>query len=166
MQGCIHKTEASNLLLMAAIQNWEGPEQIPTIEGTLNLPHVLNLPYSTTGELWGALLYLSPSLMYPSYNYKQLLLPDFWFLYFIGHNKYFEKLSVILKIVLRTFTAEYDINPSQMLKTSVSICDSTQMCIARSDFTHSSWVRRKTLLPMCHKKSHQYDTNNKCIEIN
>lgn len=68
MQGCIHKTESSNLLLMAAIQNWEGPEQIPTIEGTLNLPHVLNLPYSTTGELWGALLYLSPSLMYPSYN--------------------------------------------------------------------------------------------------
>lgn len=166
MQGCIHKTERPNLLLMAPTQDWGGPEQIPAIEGTLNLPHDLNLPYSTTGKLWGALLYLSPFLMYPSNNSKQLLLSDFWLLYFNGQEKYFEKLSVILKILLRTFTAKYNINPSLMVKTLVSTCDSTQMCITQWDFTHNSWVRRKMLLPMCQKKSHQYDTNNKCIEIN
>lgn len=72
-----------------------------------------------------------------------------------------------MKIVLRTFTAKYNINPSLMLKALVSICDSTEMCITQWDFTHNSWVRRKTLLPMCQKKSHQYDMIiNKCIEIN
>lgn len=111
---------------MTSTQNWGGPEQIPAIEGTINLPpHILNLPYSTTGELWGALCYLSPSLRYPSYNHKQLLLPDLWLLYYHGHDKYFIKLSVFLKIALQTFTAKYNINPSLMVKTSVSICDST-----------------------------------------
>lgn len=125
MQSCIHKIEGSNLLLMAPTQNWRVTEQIPVIEGTPNLPHVLNLPYSNTGELWGALLYLSPSLMYSSYNHKQLLPPDLWLLYFHGHDKYFEKLSVLLKTVMWTFTAKYNINPSLMVRTSVSICDST-----------------------------------------
>lgn len=124
MQVRIHKAEGFNLLLMAPTQNWGGPEQISSIEGTLNLPHILILPYSTTRELWGALFYLSPSLTYSSSNCKQLLLPDLWLLYFNGHNKYFEKLSVILKIVLWTFTAKYNTNPSLMLKTLASICDS------------------------------------------
>lgn len=127
MQGYVHKTEGSNLLLMAPTQNWEGPEQIPAIEGTLNLPHILILPYSTTGELWGALFYLSPSPIYSSSNCKQSLLPDLWLLYFNGHNKYFEKLSVILKIVLPTFTAKYNTNPSLMLKTLASTCDSSHV---------------------------------------